>query len=104
MRIPDQLNQRNYLEVLNGLFRLTPQEMEVLRLLIEADPLVPCSRKARRFVQEKMEFKTTIVVSNYIGALKSKQAIIQTVDGYKFNPMLIPSPEQDSIEIIWEQL
>lgn len=51
---------------------------------------------------EHMRFKNTIVVSNYIKALKNKQAIIQTVDGYQFNPMLIPSKDQNTIEIIWE--
>jgi hypothetical protein len=82
---------------------LTPQELEVLNLLIESDPIVPCSKKARRKVADEMRFKNTVVVSNYIKALKDKQAVIQTVDGYKFNPMLIPSKDQNAIEIIWEQ-
>jgi hypothetical protein len=77
--------------------------LEVLNLLIESDSIVPCSKKARRKVADEMRFKNTVVVSNYIKALKDKQAIIQTVDGYKFNPMLIPSKDQNAIEIIWEQ-
>lgn len=52
---------------------------------------------------EQMKFKNTVVVSNYIKALKEKQAVIQTVDGYKFNPMLIPNRDQNAIEIVWEQ-
>lgn len=63
---------------------------------------VPCSRKARRRVCEEMRFKNTIVVSNYIKLLKNKRAIIQTADGYIFNPMLIPSEDQNAIEIVWE--
>jgi hypothetical protein len=82
---------------------LTPQELEVLNLLIETDPLIPCSKRARRTVKEQMRFKNTVVVSNYIKALKDKQAVIQTVDGYRFNPMLIPSKDQNAIEIVWEQ-
>ena len=54
-------------------------------------------------IMEHMRFKNTVVVSNYIKALKQKQAIIQTTDGYRFNPMLIPSKDQNSIEIIWDQ-
>ncbi len=103
MKINDSLTQKSYLQILNGLFKLTPQELEVLSLLIESDPLVPCSRKARRIVTESMRFKTSVVVSNYIKALKDKQAVIQTIDGYKFNPMLIPSEEQNTVEIIWEK-
>src|SRR5688572_6809573 len=91
LKINDQLTQKTYLQMLNGLFRLTPQEIEVLNLLIEFDPTIPCSRRARRMFMEHMRYKSTIVVSNYIKALKEKQAVIQTVDGYKFNPMLIPS-------------
>lgn len=52
---------------------------------------------------EHMRFKNTVVVSNYIKALKDKQAIIQTVDGYMFNPILIPNKDQYSIEIVWDQ-
>lgn len=103
LKINGDLTQKNYLKTLNGIFGLTPQEIEILSLLIETDPDVPCSRRARRVVKEQMRFKTSVVVSNYIKALKDKQAVIQTVDGYKFNPLLIPSKDQNAIEIIWEQ-
>jgi hypothetical protein len=87
---------------LNGLFGLTAQEIEVLDALIKADPDVACSRRARRVVTEQLGFSSAIVVSNYIKALKHKQAVIQTIDGYQFNPMLIPNKDQNSVEIIWE--
>ena len=103
LKINSPLTQKTYLQMLNGLFRLTPQEIEVLNLLIEFDPTIPCSKRARRMIMEHMRFKNTVVVSNYIKALKQKQAIIQTTDGYRFNPMLIPSKDQNSIEIIWDQ-
>lgn len=83
------------------MFGLTSQELEVLNALIEADQLVPCSRKARRIVADLMKFKTTIVVSNYIKILRTKGAIIQTVDGYKFNPLLILSKDCNSVEFQW---
>lgn len=102
MKLTGKLTQKAYLEALNGLFKLTHQELEVLNLLITIDPQVPCSRKARRIVCEEMKFKTPVVVSNYIKTLKEKQAVIQTVDGYKFNPILIPFEDQDAVEIIWE--
>jgi hypothetical protein len=76
--------------------------MEVLNLLIERDPLVPCSKKARRAVRDEMKFSTTVVVSNYIKSLKEKQAILQTPDGYVFNPLLIIGKDQNAIELIWE--
>lgn len=76
--------------------------MEVLNLLIERDPVVPCSKKARRAVCEEMKFTSTVVVSNYIKNLKEKQAILQTPDGYVFNPLLIPDKEQNAIEILWD--
>lgn len=89
--------------MLNGLFKLTSQELEVLNLLIEKDKVSPCSKKARRLVSEEMKFVSPVVVSNYIKLLRDKQAILKTTDGYAFNPLLLPSEDQNSIEVIWEQ-
>jgi hypothetical protein len=79
---------------------LTPSEIEVLIDLVEADSVTPCSTRARKKVKEKHGFSSTVVVNNYIKSLKNKGVIIQTTDGYRFMPLVIP-PKSNVLEITW---
>ncbi len=55
---------RNYLELLNGILRLTPRELDSLVLFIEYDPEVACSMASRKYVSDAMNFKSVSVLNN----------------------------------------
>lgn len=87
---------RHYLELLNGILKLTPRELDSLLLFIEFDPEVACSMQARKHVADRMNFKNVSVLNNYVKSLKDKKVIYKDETGvYRYNHIVKPS---DSIE------
>lgn len=89
---------RNYLELLNGILRLTPRELDSLVLFIEYDPEVACSMSARKHVAEAMNFKSVSVLNNYVKSLKDKRIIMKDNDGvYRYNGIVKPPESLDQL-------
>lgn len=83
---------RHYLELLNGILKLTPRELDSLLLFIEYDHEVACSMQARKAVAEQMNFKNVSVLNNYVKSLKDKQVIYKDRNGvYRYNNIVKPS-------------
>lgn len=89
---------RNYLELLNGILRLTPRELDSLVLFIEYDPEVACSMQARKHVADAMNFKSVSVLNNYVKSLKDKNIIHKDRDGvYRYNAIVQPPPSLEHL-------
>jgi len=89
---------RNYLELLNGILRLTPRELDSLVLFIQYDPEVACSMQARKHVAEAMNFKSVSVLNNYVKSLKDKQIIQKDSNGvYRYNGIVKPPAHIDQL-------
>lgn len=83
---------RHYLELLNGILKLTPRELDTLLYFIQYDPETACSMKARKFVASAMNFKNVSVLNNYVKSLKDKQVIFKDKSGvYRYNNIVKPS-------------
>jgi hypothetical protein len=89
---------RNYLELLNGILRLTPRELDSLVLFIQYDPEVACSMASRKYVSDAMNFKSVSVLNNYVKSLKDKKIIGKDSEGvYRYIPIVKPPADLDSI-------
>ena len=82
---------RHYLELLNGILKLTPRELDSLLLFLEYDQEVACSMQARKHVADAMSFKSVSVLNNYVKSLKDKQVIYKDKSGvYRYNDIVKP--------------
>lgn len=89
---------RHYLELLNGILKLTPRELDSLLLFLEFDPEVACSMQARKFVAEAMNFKSVSVLNNYVKSLKDKKVIHKDDHGvYRYNDIVKPHHNLESL-------
>lgn len=78
-----------FISALNGVFKLTDTEINVLAALIDHRETVNlCSPSNKKKVAEVLKLKDFNTLNNYVKKLKDKQAIVQTKDGYDINPLL----------------
>jgi hypothetical protein len=75
---------RNYVQLLNGIFNLTPREMDVISRFIEVGDL---SNDSKVFVsnQEKITINT---LNLYVAKLIKKRAIVKNKGKYIITPLL----------------
>ena len=89
---------RHYLELLNGILKLTPRELDSLLLFLDYDSEVACSMLARKHVAEEMNFKSVSVLNNYVKSLKDKRVIHKDDHGvYRYNDIVKPHGKQDTL-------
>jgi len=89
---------RHYLELLNGILKLTPRELDSLLLFLEYDSEVACSMQARKHVAKAMNFKSVSVLNNYVKSLKDKQVIYKDDHGvYRYNDIVKPSDRLETL-------
>jgi DNA-binding response OmpR family regulator len=89
---------RHYLELLNGILKLTPRELDALLHFLEYDQEVACSMQARKHVAEVMSFKSVSVLNNYVKSLKDKQVIYKDRSGvYRYNDIVKPDGTLESL-------
>ena len=89
---------RHYLELLNGILKLTPRELDSLLLFLDYDQDVACSMQARKHVAEAMNFKSVSVLNNYVKSLKDKKVIYKDRSGvYRYNDIVKPQNNLDSL-------
>ena len=89
---------RHYLELLNGILKLTPRELDSLLLFLEYDSSVACSMHARKHVAEAMNFKSVSVLNNYVKSLKDKKVIYKDDHGvYRYNDIVKPKGNLESL-------
>lgn len=77
-----------FMSLLNGVFKLTPTELDVLREFIRVDPTQIKGPKCRVEVAKALNFSNVLVVGNYVKALKEKGVINGTRTGYRYHPII----------------
>lgn len=89
---------RHYLELLNGILKLTPRELDSLLLFLEYDQDVACSMQARKHVAQALNFKSVSVLNNYVKSLKDKRVIYKDSAGvYRYNDIVKPNGNLESL-------
>ena len=86
---------RDYVELLNGIFKLTPTEVDILVEMIKIDSTKPCGTECRKQIVDVLEFKSTAILNNYIRSLKQKGVIVQNGSSrsYKYHNLIVPSKD-----------
>lgn len=92
-----------YLELMNGILKLTPTQLKVLAMLIRKNPK-SCTPKARQEVTQTMGFKNVAVTNNFIKVLRDKGIITKNEETglYEYNSSIIPPEEITSVEFAFE--
>lgn len=92
-----------YLELMNGIFKLTPTQLKVLKQLVRENPGM-CTPLARKNVTESMGFASIKVTNNFIKVLKDKGLIIKDpVSGtFRYDKMVIPPADLEVVEFTFD--
>lgn len=99
-------NVFQYLKLLNGFLELTDTERLVLSALIEVhlerpgDPAVSTYQK--KLAAEKLGRKNFNSLNNYIKVFKDKKLLKKEIEGYSFNPILLPA-NQIRFTLTWPE-
>lgn len=94
-----------YIRIFNGIFSLTPKEIEMLAKFIDvykkakehglAD--TPFDTNIKKQVAKELEMKDFNMLNPYIQSLKNKNAIIRMEKGYAVHPFLMPHDGEKEI-------
>ena len=97
-----------YLQLLNGILKLTDMEMQVLADFIDRhkklqevgldiNPFSTDNKKKVAELRGREDFNT---LNHYIQKLRDKGAIVPTKDGYRILDILIPGDEEEIVFIL----
>lgn len=91
-----------YLELINGILKLTPTQLKVLATLVKENP-VACTPAVRKEVTRKMGFKNVAVTNNFIKVFKDKGIILknETKGIYEYAVTVTPPPEFEAVEFVF---
>lgn len=105
IRVNNVKSTLSYLQLLNGIFKLTDTDLKFLAYIIDLDEKLSefgfdvFSAEGRKKISEKMGWTNQNTCNQYIMKLKKKK-ILKEVDGtYKISPVLIPDKNQTEILI-----
>lgn len=95
----------NYLQFWNGLFNMTPKELEILRLFIEVADTVEdlCAIRHKITVAETLGMQDKDLLNVYIKKLKDKKVLSKGVGVYRLNKILNPNNKDVQVSIQWKQ-
>lgn len=106
-------NLKQYIELLNGLFKLTPKEIEVMAHFLERhlsilrdNVRIPTfSTHVRKKVAKRLSMTNNPnIINNYVKKLSDKGAIKKKVMGdYTIHPLLVPQVDQ-SLNLITQEV
>ena len=90
-----QVNEGEYissfLQILNGLLKLTDKELEVLRVFLSVNPKDPNGPEFKTRVVKDSGMKNVAVLNNYIKKFRDKGILISNESGVNmYNPILDP--------------
>lgn len=87
----------SFLEVLNGLLKLSDTELKVLTVFLDVNSKEPCSHEFKLEVIKRCEMKNVAVLNNYIKKFKDKGVLIVDKGLYFYNPVLNPENFRDGL-------
>lgn len=86
---------RDYLQMMNGVMRLTPRQLEVLEAIISiSSPGSNLTASVRRKVRQELGFNGHSALNIIIMELKNKGALRPGKHFLKINPYLVPLEDQ----------
>ena len=84
--------------LLNPLFNLTKQQINVLRVMIIHNPSIPFYKISRKELAKQANIKDVVVFNNIVRALKKTKAIKQNDLGYyEYHDLFKNLPNKNSI-------
>ena len=94
----------NYLQFWNGLFNMTPRELQILELFIStADSMEDlCAIRHKVAVAEALKLQDKDLLNVYIKKLKDKKALVKGVGVYSLNKILNPANKDVQVSIQWK--
>lgn len=103
IRVSEDEKLDAYLELMNGVLKLTPTQLKVLTELIRENPKA-CTPKSRVEVTSKMGFKSVTVTNNFIKVLRDKGIILKDRDAglFHFAGTVVPPKGLESVEFIFK--
>ncbi len=100
--IPINSNYK-YLQFWNGIFNMTPKELDILNLFLECadDYKDLCTLDNKKCVATGLGFKDKNTLNNYIKKLKDKNVLIFKNGSYTLNKFLNPKNGNIQISLSW---
>ena len=96
-----------YLQLWNGIFKLTDTELRVLSSLVEAskfeDDLNLCSPATKKVAARVLAINDFNKLNNYVKRFKDKKAIYKDGKNYKLNKLLNTDTKSVQIDIKWDE-
>ena len=94
----------SFLEVLNGLLKLTETELKILAVFLEVSTTSPCTHEFKLEVLKRCDIKNIAVLNNYIKKFKDKGVLIYNESGlYFYNPVLNPENFRDGLAFLFKE-
>jgi hypothetical protein len=92
-----------YLQLWNGIFRLTEKELTILSSFIDVNNITEevniCSVKNKKEVARMVGIKDYNTLNNYVKSFKDKGVMLKNNNIYKLNPFLYPNGDVVEITI-----
>jgi len=98
-----------YLEVFNGMLKLTNKEIQVLASFLDKyyqlkeHKVDPFSTEVRKQIAEDLGMDNENSINIYVKSLKDKQAIRFISGKYVFNPLVVKQEGEDGVVFEWVQ-
>jgi hypothetical protein len=91
----------DYIQIFNGILRLTPRELEVLAVFLRIQrqlerkgmPISPFSTEMKKLAAKKLKWSDFNALNVYIKRLHDKGAIQRTQEDYAIISLLVPKGE-----------
>lgn len=87
IKLSKQKGIEQYLNLLNGLLKLSPKEIVILAEFIKRMDKYICTTDHRKEVKDKMGIKN---IDTYVKKYADRKLITKDVEGYRANPIIIP--------------
>lgn len=95
-----------YLQIWNGIFRLTEKELNILAFFIDVNKELKdaniCTPKSKKLVAKKLGFTDHNTLNNYIKKFKDKGVLLKLGRNYKLNKLLNINTTSVQINLQWQ--
>jgi hypothetical protein len=88
-----------YLQIWNGIFKLTSKELQILSAFINSPVVASFSVEGKKSVSELLNLKDFNTLNNYIKKFKDKGVISKKDDKYALHPLLTGDLEQVTLNL-----
>lgn len=100
-------NTLQYLQIFNGMFKLTDKELLILTKFIDKHKELSktgvdvFSAPVKKLIADDLGIEDFNTLNIYVKAFKDKHVIRKTSKGYQFNKLVIMQPEESGVLFKW---